>query len=67
MIARTAASRARKCVVGVDHEKFGRQAPIATVALEDVDVMVTDRPPPEAIARAMALAEVVTLVARKKD
>lgn len=66
-IARTAASRARKCVVGVDHEKFGRQAPIATVALEDVDVMVTDRPPPEAIARAMALAEVVTLVARKKD
>lgn len=66
-VARTAAARARRCIVGVDHEKFGRQTPVATVSAEDVDLMVTDRPPPEAIARALALAEVVTLIAKKKD
>ncbi|MCV2867701.1 DeoR/GlpR family DNA-binding transcription regulator [Defluviimonas sp. WL0002] len=66
-IARLAASRARRRIVGVDHEKFGRQAPVATVAAEDVDLMVSDRAPPEPIARALALAEVVTLIARRKD
>ena len=66
-LGRLAASRARRCIVCVDHEKFGRQTPVASVAVEEADLMVTDRPPPESIARALALAEVVTLVARKKD
>ncbi|MCV2863492.1 DeoR/GlpR family DNA-binding transcription regulator [Albidovulum sediminicola] len=66
-IARLAASRARRCIVCADQEKFGREAPVVTVPVDGVDLMVTDRAPPEPIARALALAEVVTMIARRKE
>jgi len=66
-IARAAAARSRRRIMAVDHEKFGRQAPVSTIPAEEVELLVTDRAPPEAIARSLALAEVVTQIARAKD
>lgn len=66
-VARVAASRARRRIMAVDHEKFGRQTPVATVPMENIELLVTDRAPSEAIARTLALAEVVTQIARNKD
>lgn len=66
-LALAAAARAQRRIMAVDHEKFGRQAPIASVPLPDVDLLVTDRAANEPIARALALAEVITKIARKKD
>ena len=44
-IQRFLVTRARRYVALADNSKFGRQANFATLALQDVDVIVTDRAP----------------------
>ena len=60
-IARIAVERARRAVMAVDHEKFGRHAPLVSCAPEDVAALITDRAPPERLAEALARWDVAVL------
>ena len=51
-VSRAILERARQKVVVADHSKIGRSAPGRIAGLAEVDVLVTDRPLPEALARA---------------
>lgn len=44
--ARAALQRADRVIVGADHTKFGRQAPIRVGDFDEVNVVVTERVPP---------------------
>lgn len=55
-------ARADSVVVLADHTKFGRQAPIRVCGLEDVHLILTDRPPPHMFANYLAKFENCQLV-----
>jgi len=50
--SRTIMSRAQRRIIAADASKFGRSAPISVGNPEDVDVLVTDAPPPSPLTRA---------------
>lgn len=50
-VSRAALDRARRKVLVADHTKFARTAPAQLASLADVDLFVTDKPPPAALLR----------------
>lgn len=50
-------------VVVCDGSKFGRRALSRIAPLTSIDILVTDRPPPQGLAQALAAAEVEVVVA----
>ncbi|KAA5605214.1 DeoR/GlpR transcriptional regulator [Roseospira marina] len=47
--ARAILTHARKTILVADNMKFARSAPLRIAPLTDIDIFVTDRPPPDAI------------------
>lgn len=56
---------ARRVIFCIDSSKFGRQSISKLCDLGDVDVIVTDAPPPPDLARALKKAEVDLVVGRR--
>ena len=54
---------ARRTIIVADSSKFGRHAFAHVVSLDAIAVLVTDKPPPEDLAQALAAAEVDVVVA----
>lgn len=54
---------ADQVVLLADHTKFDRSAPFLLCALEELDVLVTDKPPPRPIAATLAKVGVRIIVA----
>jgi DeoR family glycerol-3-phosphate regulon repressor len=46
-----------------DSSKFGKRSLVRACALDEIDVLITDSPPPRALAAALAAASVKVLVA----
>lgn len=62
-VAQAIINNARKVILVADHTKFGRSAMIRLGTLSQVDILVTDRPPPPAMTDVLAAAEVGVEVA----
>ncbi|MGB0697052.1 MAG: DeoR/GlpR family DNA-binding transcription regulator [Rhodospirillaceae bacterium] len=62
-VARAIVANARQRILVCDRSKFDRTAPVRICSLDDIDIFVTDRPPPERFARACAAADVIIEVA----
>ena len=58
--------QSRRRIIVADHSKFSHTAPVAACAPGEIDILVTDRPPPPALARALAGWEVKVSVANGK-
>lgn len=58
-MSRIAYETSEKVLLGADSSKFGRYGLMRTASLDDVDILVTDKPLDETFARAFAHAEVV--------
>jgi len=56
---------AERVVVVATHEVFSRSAPARIVTLDQVDVVVCDRPPPPRTAEAMGRATVISRPSRR--
>ncbi len=63
MVARAMIRQARRVTVVADHSKFGRIAMAEVCGLSAVARLVTDEPPPEPLAGALAAAGVEVIVA----
>jgi DeoR family glycerol-3-phosphate regulon repressor len=61
--SRAVIRRAERVIVVADGSKFTAQAPIKVCDLTDIDLLVTDRPPPPAAVARLAEAEVGVVVA----
>jgi len=55
-LARRALACGETSVVISDHSKFGRSSLVKVADFEEIDLLVTDRPPPSRLARALAEA-----------
>ncbi|WP_298429623.1 DeoR/GlpR family DNA-binding transcription regulator [uncultured Jannaschia sp.] len=53
-VTRAAMARARQTILVADHGKFQRKAPIRVGSLGDIDLLVTDRRPGDALAASCA-------------
>lgn len=51
--SRAVLGRASHTMIVADHSKFGTQASVRVCGLEDVGILITDRPPPPEIARRL--------------
>ena len=51
-LARAMVGQAARCIVAADSRKFHRTAPILLGDPRDIDILVTDRDPPEDLAAA---------------
>lgn len=56
-------ANSRKVLLVTDHSKFGRSAMVRLGPISEVDMLFTDRSPPEAMAELLAQAEVQVFVA----
>ena len=61
--SRAVMRRAKRKIVVADHSKFGSHAPVKVCALEDIDLLVTDRAPPPELDRRLAEASAKILIA----
>jgi DeoR family glycerol-3-phosphate regulon repressor len=61
--SRALIAQANQVVVVADHSKFGRHAPVKVCGFRDVNSLITDQPPPKAIARHLAEAKVEVMIA----
>lgn len=61
--SRAVMARAERTIVVADHSKFGRRGFVEVCAVDDIDVLVTDQPPPEPYARRLAAGGVEVVVA----
>ena len=61
--SRAVMARAERTVVVADHSKFGRGAFVEVCALEAIDLLITDQPPPADFARRLRDGGVQVLVA----
>ena len=66
-VAKAIIANARKVMLVADTMKFTRTAPVRVAHLSDVDIFVTDRPPPEAIADLCRSNGVQIEIARDND
>ena len=55
-VAKAIIENARRVVLVADHSKFGRNAMVRLGHIDQIDTLVTDRPPPEPFAEAFAHA-----------
>lgn len=62
-IARAMAAGAAQSMVVADHSKFQSPAPVSVMGFDRIDMLVTDRPPPDAAMRALAHHGVAVKVA----
>lgn len=60
--ARTVLGRGQRRIVVTDHSKFERTALVRVCGMDDIDMLVTDRAPPEAIGELMRGAGVDVVV-----
>jgi DeoR/GlpR family transcriptional regulator of sugar metabolism len=56
-------ARAAEAVIVADHSKFGQPSLAIFARWKDVDRLVTDHPPPDALARVMKRSSVEITVA----
>jgi DeoR/GlpR family transcriptional regulator of sugar metabolism len=66
-IQRAMLQAARRVIFCVDSSKFGRQSISALCGLEEIDVVVTDRPAPPDLTRALRRANVELVVAQRSE
>jgi DeoR family glycerol-3-phosphate regulon repressor len=59
--------RANSIVVAADCSKFGRHAPVRVCGFADIDVLVCDRPPPDAFIERLKSAEVTLKIAEPRS
>jgi DeoR family glycerol-3-phosphate regulon repressor len=55
--------RADQVILLCDSSKFGKRSLVRACALDEIDVLITDSPPPRALAAALAAASVKVIVA----
>lgn len=65
--SRVVIERADRTLVVADASKFGRRATVKVVPWNGIDMLITDRAPPEPFARQIAEADVTVRVARDED
>jgi DeoR family glycerol-3-phosphate regulon repressor len=63
LVARAIIANARRTILVADHQKFERSAPVRICDLSQIDMFVTDRPPPARFIDACAANEVEVVVA----
>jgi len=63
-VAQAIIANAREVVLVADHTKFGRSAMVRLGHLSQIDVLITDRPPPAAMLETLRAAEVEVEVAK---
>ncbi len=66
-VAQAILGQARKKILVADHTKFERRAPVQIGHITDLDVFVTDAPPPARIAELCATANVELIVAEHQE
>lgn len=66
-VAQAILGQARKKILVADHTKFERRAPVQIGHITDLDVFVSDAPPPVHIAELCAEAEVELVIARNQE
>ena len=66
-VARAIVANARRTILVCDHHKFERSAPVRICTIADIDVIVTDRPPPAAFAQVCARHKVTVEVAESAE
>jgi DeoR family glycerol-3-phosphate regulon repressor len=62
-VAQAIIENARRVCLVADHSKFERNAPVRIGALRELDMLITDKPPPAGIARLCREAEVEVVLA----
>jgi DeoR/GlpR family transcriptional regulator of sugar metabolism len=62
-VCRVLVDRAERVILAADQSKFTAQGLIAACALADIDLIVTDGPPPAELAEALEAADVELMVA----
>ena len=62
-VAQAIIANARNVLLVADHTKFGRSAMVRLGPISQIDVLVTDQAPPEAIAEILKAAEIDVIVA----
>ncbi len=63
LVARAIIANARRTILVADHQKFERSAPVRICDLSQIDMFVTDRPPPARFMEACTVHEVEVVVA----
>lgn len=63
LVARAIIANARRIILVADHQKFERSAPVRICDLSQIDMFVTDQPPPARFLEACAANEVKVVVA----
>jgi DeoR family transcriptional regulator, glycerol-3-phosphate regulon repressor len=66
-VARAIIANARRTILVADHQKFERSAPVRICDLSQIDMFVTDRPPPALFLEACAANEVDVVVAESTE
>ncbi len=61
--SRAVIARANRVMVVADHSKFAAQAPVQVCSFAEVDTLITDRPPPAAVAQRLDEAGVTVTIA----
>lgn len=67
LVARAIIANARRTILVADHQKFERSAPVRICELSQIDMFVTDQPPPDRFLDACAANDVDVVVARGED
>jgi DeoR family glycerol-3-phosphate regulon repressor len=67
LVARAMIANARRTILVADHQKFERSAPVRICELSDIDVFVTDLPPPGRFMQACAVNDVEVVVAQNAN
>jgi DeoR family glycerol-3-phosphate regulon repressor len=62
-LARIIIDRAERVIVAADASKFDRVAPIKVCDLDEIDLLVTDAPPPAPLAEGLSRAKTRVLIA----
>jgi DeoR family glycerol-3-phosphate regulon repressor len=62
-VSKVIIAQARKVILVADHSKFGRPALVRLGHLSQIDILVTDRPPPEAMRKVIDEAGVTVVTA----
>jgi DeoR family glycerol-3-phosphate regulon repressor len=65
LVARAIIANARRTILVADHQKFERSAPVRICDLSQIDMFVTDRPPPMRFMDACGANEVEVVVAQE--
>ncbi len=62
-LAQAAIAQAERVIVVADHTKFGRDGSVKVCDSGDIDMLITDAPPPASLAKRLAESDIEVLVA----